>query len=135
MQQSLYRLWIAIAVSTLTIGSSLSVSAKPQLRSTTAQHGGKQPVVSAARSPVFAAAKTAKVGNESPIFTSIDKSSRRQLAKIPGSQQSKNRPNRPIARDTRTKGNDSFNGIAHFTHSDRNMPRSADVSAVNSLIE
>ncbi len=124
MQHSHSRLWIAIAISTLTIGFTHSAIAKPQVKSPTPQINSKQRVVTKRLSQT----NLAKVGVASANQPNIDRSSQRQVSKVRGSQPGKNRIDR-------TKVERTNNGISQFTDSQRNLPRAADVEAVNNLIE
>jgi hypothetical protein len=115
MQHSHSRLWIAIAISTLTIGFSHSAIAKPQVK----------PRVLTKR---LSQTNLAKVAIAAATQPRLDRSSQRQASKVRGSQPGKNRLDR-------TKIDRTDNGVAQFTDPNRNLPRAADVEAINNLIE
>jgi hypothetical protein len=119
MQHLHTRLWIAIAISTLTVGFSHAAIAKPQVKSPTPQINSKQRVVTKRLSQT----NLAKVGVASATQPKMDRSSQRQASKVRGSQPDKNRIDR------------TDNGVSQFTDPNRNLPRAADVEAINNLIE
>jgi hypothetical protein len=119
MHHSHSRLWIAIAISTLTIGSSHSVIAKPQVKSPLPQLNGNQRVLTKRLSQT----NLAKVGVVSATQSKVDRSLQRQASKVRGSQPGKNRIDR------------ADRGISQFTAPNRNLPRAADIEAINNLIE
>ncbi len=123
MQHLHFWLWNSIAIFTLTIGSSYAAIAKPQVKSPTSQINGKQRAGSTTR---FSQTNLAKVGIESAIQPNIDRVPRHHVSKVRVSPTSKNHP-------AQTNPDRATNGISQFT--DPHLPRSADVDAVNNLIE
>jgi hypothetical protein len=119
MQQSLYRLWSAIVLSTVTIAYSHPASAKPQPKFIASQISSKL-AISHDRSILTL------VNNG--IGTQAIKSSSPQLAKITGSHTSNiNQTNRSIA-------SGALQGLSNFINLDRHISGSTDQSAINQLI-
>ncbi len=125
MLHSPSRLWIAIAISTLTIGFSHAAIAQPQLKSPKPQFNNKQRVIVTRR---VNQTSVAKVDGGAVTEANLDRSVRRQLGKVRGSRSVNNQLDRP-------KVNRIDNGMSRFTDPNYNLPRSADIEALNNLIE